>query len=64
MRNLVTVNDLDRKIRIYLVGGTQDGTYAPCNNSNGLGGILVPGLDQHKNGHLHMHSVLLLAVGL
>ena len=53
MRNLVTVNDLDGKIRINLVGGTQD--------SNCLGGIQVHGLDQHKTGHLHMHSVVLLA---
>ena len=56
MRNLVTVNDLDGKIRIYLVGGTQD--------SNCLGGIQVRLLDQHKNGHLHMHSVVLLAIKL
>ena len=61
IRNLVTVNDLDRKIRIYLVVGTQDGTYATGDNSNCLRGIQVHGLDQHKNGHLHMHSVVLPA---
>ena len=48
----------------YLVGGTQDGTYAPGDNSNGPGGIQFPGQDQHKNGHIYMHSAVLLAVGL
>ena len=51
IRNLVTVNDLDRKIRIYLVG-TQDGTYATGDNSNCLRGIQVHGLDPVSYTHL------------
>ena len=48
----------------YLDGGTPDGTYGPGGNSNCPGGIQVPGQDQHKNGHLHMHSAVVLALGL
>ena len=48
----------------YLVGVTPDGTYAPGDNSNCPGSIQVPGQDQHKNGHLHMHSAVLLALRL
>ena len=46
IRNLFTVNDLDRKIRICLVGGTQDRTYTTGDSSNDPGGNQVTGLDQ------------------
>ena len=47
IRNLVTVNDLDRKIRKNLHGGTQDRTYTTDDSSNDPGGNQVPGLDQY-----------------
>ena len=47
--NLFAVNDLDREIRIYLVGWTQDRTYTTDDSSNDPGGNQVPGLDQHMD---------------
>ena len=49
IRNRFTVNDLDRKMRIILVGGTQDRTYTTGDSSNDPGGNQVPGLDQHMD---------------
>ena len=49
IQNLFTVNDLDRKIRIYLIGETQDLTYTTDDSSNDPGGNQVPGLDQHMD---------------
>ena len=47
--NLFTVNDLDRKTRINLVGGIQDRTYTTGDSINDPEGNLVPGLDQHMD---------------
>ena len=40
------------------VDGTQDGTYAPGDNSNDPGGNQVPGLEQHKDGDTYIHIPL------
>ena len=47
-----------------LVGETRDRTYAPGNNRNDPGDNQVTGLDQHKDGHLHIHTAILLLTGL
>ena len=48
----------------YFVDETQDGTNAPGNNRNVPGDIRVTCLEQHKDGHLHVHSAVLLGTGL
>ena len=45
------------------VGGTQDGTYASGNNRNDPGDNQLTGLEQHKDGHQHMHTAVLLLTG-
>ena len=49
IRNLFTVNDLDRKKRIYLGCRTQDRTYTADDSSNDPGGNQAPGLNQHMD---------------
>ena len=48
----------------YIVDEPQDGAYVPNDNSTDLGGNQVSGLEQHKDGHLHIRSPLLLYPGL
>ena len=48
----------------YFVGETQDRAYAPGNNRNDPGDDQVTGLEQHKVGHLHIHTVVVLLTGL
>ena len=48
----------------YFVCETQDRTYAPGNNRNDPGDNQVTGLEQHKDGHLHIHAAVLLLNGL
>ena len=48
----------------YFVRETQDRTYAPGNNRNDPGDDQVTGLEQHKVGHLHIHTVVVLLTGL
>ena len=60
IQNLFTVNDLDRKIRIYLIGETQDLTYTTDDSSNDPGGNHVPGLDQRVDAELQIHFSALL----
>ena len=43
------VNDLARKIRIYLVGGTQYRTCTTDDSSNEPGGNQVPGVNQQMD---------------
>ena len=45
------------------VGETQDRTYAPGNNRNDTGDNQLTGLEQHKDGHPHMHTAVLLLTG-
>ena len=45
------------------VGETQDRTYAPGNNRNDPGDNQLTGLEQHKDGHPHMHTVVLMLIG-
>ena len=40
------------------VGETQDRTYAPGNNRNDPGDNQLTGLEQHKDGHPHMHTAV------
>ena len=47
----------------YFVGETQDRTYAPGNHRNDHGKNQVTGLEQHKDGHLHVHTAVLLLTG-
>ena len=42
---------------------TQDRAYAPLNNRNDPGYNQLTGLEQHKDGHQHMHTALLLLTG-
>ena len=46
-----------------IVGETQDRTYAPGNNRNDHGDNPVTGLEQHKDGHQHIHTAVLLLTG-
>ena len=44
-----------------LVGGPQDGIYLPRdNNTDPVGNQVVPGVDQHKDNHLHICSPAVL----
>ena len=45
------------------VGETQDRTYAPDNNRNDPGDNQLTGLEQHKDGQLHIHTAVLLLTG-
>ena len=45
----------------YFVCETQD---TPGNNRSDLGDNQVPGLEQHKDGHQHIHTAVLLLTGL
>ena len=47
----------------YFVGETHYRTYAPGNHRNDHGDNQVTGLEQHKDGHLHIHSAVLLLTG-
>ena len=47
----------------FFVGETQDRTYAPGNNRNDPGDNQLTGLEQDKDGYLHMHTALLLLTG-
>ena len=42
------------------VGETRDRTYAPGNNRNDPGDNHVTGLEQHKDGHLHIRTAVVL----
>ena len=42
------------------VGETRDRTYAPGNNRNDPGDNQVTGLEQHKDGHLHIRTAVVL----
>ena len=57
--NLFTVNDLDRKTRINLVGGIQDRTYTTGDSINDPEGNLVPGLDQHMDAYLQIQPYII-----
>ena len=48
----------------YLVDEPQDGAYVPSDNSTDLGANQVRGLEQHKDGHLHIYSPALRYAGL
>ena len=48
----------------YSVGETQDRIYAPGNNRNNHGDNQVTVQEQHKDGHLYIHSAVLLRTGL
>ena len=48
----------------YFVGETQDRTYAPAKHRNNHGDNQVTVLEQHKDGHVHIHSAELLLTGL
>ena len=45
----------------YFVCETQD---TPGNNRSDLGDNQAPGLEQHKDGHQHIHTAVLLLTGL
>ena len=45
----------------YFVCETQD---TPGNNRSDLGVNQTPGLEQHKDGHKHIHTAVLLLTGL
>ena len=42
------------------VGETRDRTNAPGNNRNDPGDNHVTGLEQHKDGHLHIRTAVVL----
>ena len=42
------------------LGETPDRTYAPGNNRNDPGDNQVTGLEQHKDGHLHIRTAVVL----
>ena len=48
----------------YLVDGPQDSAYVPSDSSADLGVNQVSGLEQHKDGHIHIYSPVLLYPGL
>ena len=39
---------------------TQDRAYSPLNNRNDPGDNQVTGLEQHKDGHLHIRTAVVL----
>ena len=48
----------------YFFAETKDRRYAPGNNRNDPGDNHVTGLEQHNDGHLHIHTAVVLLTGL